>query len=86
MYEATTHGIRVKVEPQFLEHESDPDAGRYFWAYTIEITNESARTVKLRTRYWQITDAAGRTGQRTQVGAAMQLSGRHVVENFVRAG
>lgn len=61
MYEATTHGIRVKVEPQFLEHESDPDAGRYFWAYTIEITNESARTVKLRTRYWQITDAAGRT-------------------------
>ena len=41
MYEATTHGIRVKVEPQFLEHESDPDTGRYFWAYTIEITNES---------------------------------------------
>jgi ApaG protein len=60
MYEATTHGIRVKVEPQFLEHESDARAGRYFWAYTIEITNESACTVQLRTRYWQITDAAGR--------------------------
>lgn len=60
MYEATTHGIRVTVEPHFLENESDPSAGRYFWSYTIEITNESERTVQLRTRYWQITDAAGR--------------------------
>lgn len=60
MYEATTHGIRVTVKPQFLEQESDPSAGRYFWSYAVEITNESARTVQLRTRYWQITDAAGR--------------------------
>ncbi len=60
MYDATTHGIRVKVEPQFLEHELDPSERRFFWAYTIQITNQSDRTVRLRTRYWQITDAAGR--------------------------
>ena len=60
MYEAVTRGIRVIVTTQFLEHESDPDAGRYFWAYTVVIENDSELTVQLRTRYWQITDAKGR--------------------------
>ena len=59
MYEAVTQGIRVSVTPLFLEHESDD--GRYIWAYTVIIANESERTVQLRTRYWQITDAKGRT-------------------------
>ncbi len=60
MYEAMTRGIRVGVTPQYLEHESDPDAGRYFWAYTVLIANESEQTVQLRSRYWHITDARGR--------------------------
>ena len=58
MYEAVTHGIRVRVTPQFLEQESEN--GRYFWAYTVVIENESERTAQLKTRYWQITDAKGR--------------------------
>jgi ApaG protein len=58
MYEVVTHGIRVIVTPQFLEHESDDD--RYVWAYTVVIENEGERTVQLKTRYWQITDAKGR--------------------------
>src|SRR5262245_13194786 len=61
MYEAVTKGIRVRVTPQYLEEESDPDEGRYVWAYTIEIVNESSETVQLRTRHWRITDASGRT-------------------------
>jgi ApaG protein len=61
MYEAVTRGIRVRVEPQFLEHESEPDEGRYFWAYTIDIKNEGNETVQLRSRHWRITDASGRT-------------------------
>jgi ApaG protein len=61
MYEAVTHGIRVRVTPQYLEEESAPDESRYVWAYTIDILNEGGETVQLRTRHWRITDATGRT-------------------------
>lgn len=60
MYEAVTSGIRVRVEPRFLEDQSTPDEGRYFWAYTVEITNTGAETVQLKTRQWLITDANGK--------------------------
>lgn len=60
MYEASTNGIRVRVTPQFVEDQSSPDEGRYFWAYTVEIANESEATVQLKTRRWLITDGNGR--------------------------
>jgi ApaG protein len=59
-YVAVTRGIRVRVQPQYLPEESDPDDNRYFWAYTIEIENESSETVRLRSRVWKITDETGR--------------------------
>ena len=61
MYESVTHGVRVRVTPQYLEEESSPDESRYVWAYTIDIVNEGSETVQLRTRHWRITDATGRT-------------------------
>jgi ApaG protein len=61
MYETVTCGIRVRVNPQYLEEESSPDDRRYVWAYTIDIVNEGSETVQLRTRHWRITDATGRT-------------------------
>lgn len=54
MYRTVTEGIQVTVEPFFMDEESDPDRGYYFWAYTIEILNLSADTVQLRTRHWEI--------------------------------
>lgn len=60
-YEALTSGIAVRVSPQFVEDESAPDEGRYFWAYTVEISNDSPETVQLRSRHWRITDGNGRT-------------------------
>lgn len=60
MYEAVTSDIRVRVTPRFLEEESSPDESRYFWAYTVEITNQGVDTVQLKTRRWLITDANGR--------------------------
>ena len=60
MYEAVTSDIRVRVTPRFLEDQSNPDEGRYFWAYTVEIRNEGAETVQLKTRRWLITDGNGR--------------------------
>ncbi len=52
MYEAVTSDIRVRVTPRFLEDQSNPDEGRYFWAYTVEIANEGEETVQLKTRHW----------------------------------
>ena len=61
MYTATTSDITVQVMPLFLEDESEPDEHRYIWAYNIKITNNGGRTVQLLNRYWQITDAMGKT-------------------------
>ena len=61
MYEAVTRGIRISVTPQYLEDQSSPEDGEFFWAYTIEITNETEQTVQLRSRVWHITDGLGFT-------------------------
>lgn len=37
-----------------------PSAGRFVFAYTVTISNQSADVVQLRTRHWIITDATGR--------------------------
>jgi ApaG protein len=60
MYECTTRGIRVQVNPQFLEGQSNPAEDQFVWAYTITVENRSRETVTLRTRHWKITDALGR--------------------------
>jgi ApaG protein len=60
MYSETTEEIDITVEPEFLPDRSQPDAGRWFWAYTIRIRNNGARTVQLLHRHWRITDANGR--------------------------
>jgi len=59
MYDRTTRSILVTAKPIYLEAESEPDEGRYFWAYTISIENCGKETVQLLTRHWQITDAQG---------------------------
>jgi ApaG protein len=60
MYKAVTHGVQVTVLPEFMPDRSEPDRGRYFWAYTIEIANRGERVVQLVARHWIITDAEGR--------------------------
>jgi ApaG protein len=60
MYDSTTRGIRVSVEPRYLDGQSRPEEDYFVWAYTIVIENTGAETVTLKTRYWKITDALGR--------------------------
>ncbi len=61
MYEAVTRGIRVRVEPQYVEDQSSPDENHFFWSYTVIISNEGAESVQLRSRLWRITNAIGMT-------------------------
>lgn len=59
-YEAETEGVLVRVRPSYLAGQSDPDGGRWVWAYQIEIVNLSTETVQLMARCWLITDGRGR--------------------------
>lgn len=58
-YSAETNGILIRVRPSYLAGQSDPEAGRWVWAYQIEIVNLSGSTVQLMARRWTITDAHG---------------------------
>jgi len=64
-YSETTRGIRVSVRSFFLEDQSQPEEGKFVWAYRIKIENEGREPVQLLRRTWQITDARGRV-QRVQ--------------------
>ena len=48
------------VEPIFLEDQSDPENGRWIWAYQVHIANRGGEAVKLLRRTWRITDSRGR--------------------------
>ena len=51
--------IRIEVETAYLDHQSEPDAGRYAFAYSITIHNDGTVAAKLLSRHWIITDADG---------------------------
>lgn len=59
-YSATTREVRVTVRSFFLDDQSQPDEGRFVWAYRISIENLGRETVQLLRRTWSITDARGR--------------------------
>jgi ApaG protein len=60
-YEARTRDILVRVRAFYLEDQSEPDEGRYVWAYRVALENHGRDTVQLMRRTWHITDARGRT-------------------------
>jgi ApaG protein len=47
----------VTVSPRFLPEQSDPENGRYLFAYTIRILNSGQISAQLVSRHWIITDA-----------------------------
>ena len=61
MSDMNEHNIRVEVETTFVPGQSDPDADRYVFAYTITIHNEGSVAARLMTRHWIITDSNGQT-------------------------
>lgn len=51
------YSIDVQVETQYLPGQSEPDEGRYVFAYTITITNTGELPARLISRHWIIHDA-----------------------------
>ena len=56
----SSHGIRVSVQSHYIPEKSNPTRPYYFFAYHVNILNESSLAVKLLRRYWLIRDAFGR--------------------------
>ena len=49
--------ITVTTRTIYIPEQSDPDSGRYVFAYTITIKNTGSITAQLISRHWIITDA-----------------------------
>jgi len=58
--EEEQHDIRVQVATSYIDDQSEPDANRYVFAYTITISNNGRIPAKLLSRHWIITDANGK--------------------------
>ena len=58
MTEKKKYDIRVTARSAFLPEQSDEQAERYVFAYTIRITNEGEASAQLMSRHWIITDSA----------------------------
>ena len=58
-HSATTRGVTVRVSVSYLPEQSEPERGRWFWAYHIRIENDGEEVVQLLTRHWIITDGRG---------------------------
>ena len=57
--DALTQGIRVRVRCHYLAQQSQPEQGRWLFAYTIRISNEGEHPAQLLSRHWIIEDAEG---------------------------
>ncbi len=51
--------IDVDAESTYIEEQSDPDARRFVFAYTITIRNTGSVAAQLLSRRWVITDGDG---------------------------
>ncbi|GAB1394845.1 Co2+/Mg2+ efflux protein ApaG [Rhodocyclaceae bacterium] len=61
MAESKKYEIEIEVATQYLPEQSNPDEERYFFAYSITVTNTGTEAAQLISRHWVITDAAGKT-------------------------
>jgi len=52
-----TYKIDVSPRTNYLAEQSDPESGRYVFAYTITIRNTGSVSAQLVSRHWIITDA-----------------------------
>lgn len=51
--------IQIHVRSEYIPAQSSPEDERYFFSYTVEITNLGDHEVRLLSRRWEIYDAQG---------------------------
>jgi len=53
------YDVAVSAATRYLAEQSDEDAGRYVFAYTITLRNAGSVAAQLVSRHWVITDSQG---------------------------
>ncbi len=66
--EKNSYEIRIEVATKYIVDQSEPDVGRYVFAYTITIENRGDLPARLLSRHWVITDANGKVQEVTGDG------------------
>lgn len=57
--ELERYSLEIEVERAYLDAQSDPEADRYAFSYTVTIRNNGTVAIRLLRRRWLITDADG---------------------------
>lgn len=55
-YIEITHDIEIQAAPIYLEDESHPEKGQYFFMYAIKIINHRPESIQLTHRRWVINN------------------------------
>ncbi len=58
--ETPDYRFEIAVRSVYMDGESEPDANKYVFAYTVTIRNAGTVPAQLLTRHWVITDADGK--------------------------
>jgi ApaG protein len=64
--------FEVSSKITYVDAESRPESGIYFFAYHMTITNKSKAPVQLMSRHWIITDSFGNTEEVRGAGVVGQ--------------
>ena len=74
--------ITVSARTTFIPDQSDIEAGRYVFAYTITITNTGDVPAQLVSRHWVITDANNQVQEVRGMGVVGEQPALRPTESF----
>lgn len=74
--------ISIEVATNYIDEQSEPEIGRYVFAYTITIANLGNMPARLLSRHWVITDANGKVQEVRGDGVVGEQPYLHPGEKF----
>ena len=80
--EENEYEIRIVVATNYVDDQSEPDVGRYVFAYTITIENIGDLPARLLSSHWVITDANGKVQEVTGDGVVGEQPHLNPGESF----
>lgn len=80
---AVGSGVRIRTYPVYIPGHSRPEENRFFFSYTIEITNERPTPVQLLSRHWIIINGDGESEEVNGPGVVGKTPTIQPGESFV---
>jgi len=68
----TVGNVVVKVTPQFIAEQSNPEEQQYIFAYRVNIENKTEQAIQVISRHWIITDGDGDVEEVRELGVVGQ--------------